>query len=196
MDPICKEDYKGYTIKIVPDEDPMDPREGDNLGKMVCFHRRHNLGDRHDFTQEEIQVLLSRHDVISLPLYLYDHSGLRMNTGGFSQFDPGNWDSGQVGVIFTTFGDIRKAYNRKKISQKIIEQAKKVLQQEVATYDDFLSGNVYGFAIYAGDRLIDSCFAFFGDYKYCIEQARESIDCHIDEIAKWPIICGDEGATA
>lgn len=42
---VHEEDYKGYTIKIYHDEDAESPRDWDNLGEMVCFHRRYNLGD-------------------------------------------------------------------------------------------------------------------------------------------------------
>ena len=29
-----------YVLVIQPDDDPFNPREDDNFGKMVCFHRR------------------------------------------------------------------------------------------------------------------------------------------------------------
>ena len=38
----------GNTIKVFVDEDPQSPREWDNAGTMVCFHRRYNLGDIND----------------------------------------------------------------------------------------------------------------------------------------------------
>ena len=39
-----------YTLKIVHDEDSINPREDyDNFGKMICWHNRHNLGDKHDY---------------------------------------------------------------------------------------------------------------------------------------------------
>ena len=38
--------YKGYTIKIEQDEIPLNPRtDWDNLGTLVCFNRRNNIGD-------------------------------------------------------------------------------------------------------------------------------------------------------
>lgn len=45
MHAIETEEYRGLTIKIYPDDDPMSPRECDNLGTMACWHRRYNLGD-------------------------------------------------------------------------------------------------------------------------------------------------------
>ena len=39
-----------YTLKIVHDEDSINPREDyDNFGKMVCWHSRYDLGDKHDY---------------------------------------------------------------------------------------------------------------------------------------------------
>ena len=37
--------YKGYTIKIHSDDNPASPRDWDNLGTMVCWHRCYILGD-------------------------------------------------------------------------------------------------------------------------------------------------------
>ncbi len=45
MDALETMDYKGTTIEIHRDEFGYSPREDDNLGTMVCFHRRYVLGD-------------------------------------------------------------------------------------------------------------------------------------------------------
>lgn len=63
-------------LRISQDENPDNPREWDNLCTMACFHRRYNLGDRHDFkSPEELESFVARDSVIALPLYLYDHGG-------------------------------------------------------------------------------------------------------------------------
>ena len=38
-------EYKGCRIRLEVDEDPGSPREWCNVGTMVCWHRRYNLGD-------------------------------------------------------------------------------------------------------------------------------------------------------
>lgn len=43
--PFHTEEYRGATIKLYQDLDPTSPRECDNLGTMVCWHRRYILGD-------------------------------------------------------------------------------------------------------------------------------------------------------
>ncbi len=42
-----------YAVKIVHDADTQSPREWDNLGTMVCFHNRYNLGDEHDYQDKD-----------------------------------------------------------------------------------------------------------------------------------------------
>lgn len=39
----------GYNLQVFRDEYAENPCEWDNLGKMVCWHRRYNLGDKHDY---------------------------------------------------------------------------------------------------------------------------------------------------
>ncbi len=78
--------------KVMQDEDPENPRRAwDNFGTMVCFHRRYDLGDKHDIKHEDFSGWDEMEDylrkekgaVIVLPLFLYDHSGLRMKVGSF-----------------------------------------------------------------------------------------------------------------
>lgn len=46
--------YKGHTITLRFDPDPLNPREeNDNLGRMVCWHRHYDLGDTHPFDSPE-----------------------------------------------------------------------------------------------------------------------------------------------
>lgn len=95
-----------YRLRIYPDPEPYNPRDEHNLGTMVCSHRRYNLGDEQaenlDFYsgwEEWLEnEILKPHkgEVVYLPLYIYDHGGITMNTTGFSC----PWDSGQVGWIY------------------------------------------------------------------------------------------------
>lgn len=83
--------------------------------------------------------LLEKHaNIIALPLYLYDHSGITMNCCGFSD----RWDSGQVGWIYTdkntvlgTGADIERNWK---------ETAYEWMEGEVKEYDMYLQNEVYG----------------------------------------------------
>jgi hypothetical protein len=159
------------VVRICIDENPESPREWSNLGTMICWHRRYKLGDRHSFADpESFQDWLGNNPAVVLPLYLYDHSGITMNTTGFHC----PWDSGQVGYIYVTLADVRKEYAKRRISGRTRTRAEECLRQEVSTYDDYLTGSVYGFIVEDKDgETVDSCWGFFG-LDYCIEQATES----------------------
>lgn len=179
-------EYKGYLIEIDNDDCSLNPRvDYDNLGTMYCFHRRYDLGDKHDLSQEEVQTMVNSGDYIALPLYLYDHSGITMNTTGFSC----PWDSGCVGVIMVEKKKIREEYGWKRITKERQAQIEKYLKGEVETYDNYLTGNVYGYRVKKEGEEIetDSCWGFFGtDFEKngLLEYAHNAIDCHIDHIEK------------
>lgn len=190
MQPVEKIQYKGYTIKVYQDDDPMNPRiDFDNFGHMVCSHGRYNLGDiqigRYQHNKEcfpdveYAKEFVKRKDIISLPLYLYDHSGLTMQTYPFSC----PWDSGQVGFIYVTKEEIRKEYSCKLVTKKIREKAIALLKSEVEIYDQYLTGNVWGYRIFdsQGEER-DSCWGYYGNYnKYMIPDCKQLIDHHVKE---------------
>jgi len=133
--------HKGYTIFIEPEDSANSPRDDDNLGTMVCFKGHFYLGDKHDFkTTEEFEKFWKRTKAVALPLYIYDHSGVTMNTTGFSC----PFDSGQVGWIYITPEKIRKEYSWKHLSKKRRETVAGYLKAEVNTFDQYLTGDIYG----------------------------------------------------
>ncbi len=177
--PIHEEKYRGLTIKIYGDNDPLNPRKDwDNFGHMICFHGRYDLGDKHEMSVEELQEIVDRKDVVALPLFLYDHSGITMNTTGFSC----PWDSGKVGYIYVDTAKIRQEFNlldpSKKIHKDVKDKVIKILEQEVKTYDQYLTGEIYGFVIEDSEgEHIDSCWGFYGDYKKgALKEAKDVVD--------------------
>jgi len=194
------EQHKGYNIYVVPDDMPESPREWDNLGTMVCWHRDYVLGDKEEYVlgrplkhwiRENVRVFvqdIERSGGIVLPLYLYDHSNLAMSTKPFSC----PWDSGQVGFIYVHADTIRREYKKKRISAKLRAQVTEQLEGEVAIYDTYLRGDdVHGFVVESDDgEELDSCWGFYG-YEYCLSQAREAAfwlwyQCRLTEIAERP----------
>jgi hypothetical protein len=158
-------EHKGFTVELHWDTDPMNPRtDYDNFGTMYCVHGRYTLGDADAYPPQD--------DDIVLPLYLYDHSGVTMNTTGFSC----PWDSGQVGYIYVSRDQVRHEFNTKRITSKIIDRVKKLLVNEVETYDKYLRGECYGYIVRDEDgEEVDSCWGF-DDEEYCREQAVSGID--------------------
>jgi hypothetical protein len=162
-------------LEIIQDSSPESPRESfDNFGTMVCWHLRHDLGDKQPkinqfdwmnyivgMGNEEDTVIVwatIRSRFIILPLYLYDHSGITMSTKPFDC----QWDSGQVVWIYCEKGK----------EGMTDEQLIKYLEGEVETYDQYLRGDVYGFRAYTKTKCskcghieeedIDSCWGFYG----------------------------------
>jgi len=106
------------------------PREWDNLGTMVCFHRRYDLGDKHTYNHndydswEEMEnaIIKNENVAVILPLYLYDHSGITMNTTGFCC----RWDSCQVGFIFISKQKALAEYGGKIVTKKLKDKLKEL----------------------------------------------------------------------
>jgi len=139
----------------------------------------------------------------SLPLYLYDHSGITMSTGSFSC----PWDSGQVGFIYVTKERAHQEWGTTLMQQRrdpdtgallsglvpvrpmTDEDYLQRLRNEVETYDQYLTGDVYGYVVEVGhtdeegdfvvDEEGDSCWGIFG-----IDCARDDARCAGEAAAK------------
>lgn len=85
-----------------------------------------------------VALALAGHYVI-LPLYLYDHSGLTISTTPFSC----QWDSGQVGFIYADKAKARETCGRDLSDDELAG----ILRDEVKTYDQYQTGDVWGFEI-------------------------------------------------
>jgi len=181
MEAVEQETYRGHTIRIIQDESPESPREWDNLGKMLCFHNRYDLGDEHKLSADEIKEFAADKEIISLSLYLYDHSGITMNTTGFSC----PWDSGMVGYITVCKDTVRKEYGVRNVTKAVLDKVLTVLRGEVETYDKYLTGQVYGFTIEDADHEhVDSCWGFYDEPSEMIAECKLTVDAHIEAINK------------
>jgi hypothetical protein len=169
----------GNTIKVFIDEDPQSPRNMDNAGTMLCFHRRYNLGDKSDLNSSDFagwdeiaKYLVKEGAIVILPLYLYDHSGITIATTPFHC----PWDSGQVGFIYISRARAVAEWGKKLCTSKVRAMATKCLQAEVETYDKYISGEVYGYEIEDGEgNQIDSCWGFY-DRDYMIAEAKANCE--------------------
>jgi len=177
-----KYEYKGFTIHIERDDDPIDPRvDFDNLGTMVLFHRQMCLGDKdHGYISDnyngwialEEDIFKNEDPAVCLSVYGYSHGGLTISTSPFS--DP--WDSGQLGFIFISKEKVRKEYGWNRLTRKRLQKIEEYLRDEIRTYDQFLTGDVWGFIIEsAEDPRLDSCWGFYG-HDYCKKEAEDAVD--------------------
>lgn len=98
-----------------------------------------------------------KNNLVIKDLYLYDHSGITMNTTGFSC----NWDSGKVGFIYADKDEIRKEYDIKRITKNVIKEVEERLISEVAVYDQYISDTAYRYTIEKDGEHIDSCSGYY-----------------------------------
>lgn len=185
--------YKRCTIKVEQDEDAQSPREWSNVGKMLCRHPRYTLGDEQPSADTIIEIT-KREDMIWLPLYLYDHSGLTMRAGATSANwidkkpfvgDSAGWDTSTVGIIYCTKKQAIEEWGNKICTKAVYTQAVRYLQGEVDDYSNYLEGDVCGYSTETPEgEQIDSCWGFFPDdtegygkrWNYMLGQAKSSID--------------------
>lgn len=172
---------KKYELEIEHDDDPMNPRtDWDNLGTMLCFHKGYNLGDKTDYRSSDYEsweelknaIIENEGEVIILPLYLYDHSGITISTSPFSC----RWDSGQIGYIFVSKDKIKKEGIDE---DEVIEY----LKNEVKTYDQYITGDIYRYTIYEIEtcslghqhkNVVECCGGYYGEDE-CREEAESML---------------------
>lgn len=165
-------EYNNVVIEAVQDNDPLDPRSWDNLGTMVCWHKRYTLGDTNtgidpkDYdSAEELFNHLKSISAIVMPLYLYDHSGISMSTSTYAgKAQHASWDSGLVGYIYID----REELHKEGLDESADLEA--ILRAEVDTYDRYLRGDMYGYRVvknvkcdscgHTEREVVDSCFGY------------------------------------
>lgn len=135
-----------------------------------------------DMDKADLYAKIEERGTIIKGLFLYDHSGITISTGRFSC----PWDSGQVGWIYITKETIEK-------EGWTPEQADKYLEGEVEIYDNYLTGEIYGFRIKdAEDNVIESCWGYYGDggKKDMIKECKSSIDYYIQKKEEKNLLLG------
>jgi hypothetical protein len=177
-------EHAGLKVKISQDEDIRSPREEqDNLATMALFHKRYCLGDKDhgydssDYSSwDEMEAVIIKKEKTAdiLPVYLYDHSGLAISvdrTGCFAD----RWDSGQIGFIYISKAKARKNF---------LEQVRKALLAEVATYDQYLHGDVWYYVVKdANGEVLDSCGGYYGQ-ETCIADAKTAAEYRANKLAE------------
>jgi hypothetical protein len=196
-EPFEIEEYKGYEIKLYNDYDSEDPRKWENLGTMVCNWNRYTLGDVQEDLTCHLECLLDVDQdslywetgdyeeklwkrfekfYFWLPLYIYEHGGITMNTGGFHC----RWDSGQAGIIYVSKKDARENWGWKNITKEREKEIYDLLRSEVETYDKWLCGEVMGYEVEKEGEPIDGCWGFY-EKEDVMEAAKDIIHYRIEQ---------------
>jgi hypothetical protein len=212
-EPVEETTAYGLSVKVYHDDTgaASSPREWDQLGTMVYWHRDYVLGDREIEEQEREAlarggwVLLARylrrfHGAVGpiIKLGLIDHSTISMYADGGvslgdnrigtdSLGDSRGWDSGTVGFIYAT----RERMDVVGTPEDRIEEC---LRGEIQEFDDYLTGNVYGYVVEDREgNTLDSCWGFYPDHDAkgmpwadCMREALDAAKHHATELAVAP----------
>ena len=184
-----------YLIEIIQDEHTDCPREWDNLGKMICFHSRYNLGDKHDYQfydynsydEQRKDIEKKENSCVILPLYFYEHSGITISTSPFGC----TYDSRQLGWVVVSKEKVRKEYGVKRINKELIEKVTNILENEVKTYDQYLTGDVYGYRVsevtecelgHEHKEEVDSCWGYYG-VEECMTEGESVVNYYLTKVS-------------
>jgi hypothetical protein len=161
---------KNRKLKVDYDQDGLNPRKDyDNLGTIVSWHMRYNLGDeninmREYFSAKEAVNANSTKNDIILPIYLFDHSGLTIQTVPFVGGYHARFDSGQVGFIKVSKKKVRDEYGCKRVTKNVLDKVIRILNSEVEEYDKYLKGETYFMEIVDKDGEQEECVGGFLGY--------------------------------
>ena len=160
-------------LEIMTDESCESPREWDNLTVIVTIkNNHHDIGDIQVNSSEELREMLEvKKALFSMPLYIYEHSGMSLKC--FEDKIPkypynDQWDAGCIGMVFTTEALLKEAGLTTMPKKEVQEQMK----TEIETYSQWCNGECYGFRLskwskcdkcnQVEDKEIDSCYGFYG----------------------------------
>ena len=169
-----------YKLIMINDTCPTCPREWDNIGTMICFHRNYTTGDKHNYSSplelmydladsydsEEAESLeelyndckISESEYFRKLKELADKNNLILPVYLLEHGDikyitedfNDSWDNGQVGIIYASYDTIKSEYGD--TSEESLEKAKNCMKGEVETYSQWANGEVYGFRLIKVDE--------------------------------------------
>lgn len=181
----------GYTVCTYTDHGAENPREAfDHLGTVLLTRQcRYTFGDAF-VDPVSLQGFANDRRYITLPIYAYEHSGITINTTGFSC----PWDSGQSGIIYvekaTAIAEFGNPTTKtRRCTPKVREAALRCLRAEIDELDAYITGSVYGYAVFDPRGVeVESCWGYYG-------ASRDALDSGIVQ-AKYHAAANDLFAAA
>jgi hypothetical protein len=155
---------EGITVLVEYDPDPESPRAWGNFGRVTLVDRcRYNFGDD-TATAEQLQAIAKNPDLVTLPIFIYDHSGITINTTGFSC----RWDSGMIGIIWVDKARARVELGVKRLN---LDRVRQMLRVEVETLDQYVTGTIYGYRVQDSEgEELSACWGFYGTSTECLAE--------------------------
>jgi len=162
--------YKGQTIEILYDEQPQSPGEWSNEDCFLVYDHNQFSVEVKGFDPTDIWSHIQEtkkwfyDGYYVFPVYAYIHSGVTLSLGDSSYPFTCPWDTSMTGFALV------KRVKGWTYSKK---QAEKVAKAVVEEWDNYCTGQVYGYVINDNEEF---CWGYNGDIKYCIEEAKSVVD--------------------
>jgi len=182
-DDIRKEQYRGYAVRVVVDDEPMDPTDCDNwISNFYHWHRRHLFCKRATICETPAHIApvfdrIKKGVAMAIPVALFEHGDCRLYEGKSAHpQDPGGWDSGHVGFLVVEKKAFVAACGRGKWKDK--EFVLKQLRDELEVLRAYVAGESYGWiAELPNGEHLDSCYGFTGEsIDSVLEFAKQAVD--------------------
>ena len=157
----------GYKVTIEQDEDATSPSENQDEHAFIATTRNRYFevdgpnGETASTIGENLEEWEKTHHVYKLNAMI--HSGVHLSiTSDLKQYYMG-FDSGQIGFLLVTRDESEIPYPQK-YAEGMVEE-----------WNQYLSGDVWGFTIEDGEgNHIDSCFGFYG-FDYAKSEAESAV---------------------
>ena len=175
MNAIKTINYKGHNIDICYDEEPMSPDEWSNEDCFLVYDHSDFYVEKKGFDPQEIWDHIQEtkkwfyDGYYVFPVYAYVHSGVTLSMAKSGYPFTCGWDTSMKGFALV---------KRTKGWTWTRNEAEKVAKSVVEEWDDYCTGQVYGYSI---DDYKESCWGYYGDTNYCIEDAKEAVDSMVRE---------------
>lgn len=165
--------HKGLSIKIYQDEDAQSPKEWDNENVLLVGYHRDFYVENSRITKqvaidyannektEEVMAIKKQYHIFGLEAYI--HSGVVLAISQEGNFCDRRWDVSQLGLVLVSKEEAKTKAKAKKIAKGLTEE-----------WNEYLSGNVYGYTVDGGG----GCWGFYGDIEKSgiIESAKEEAE--------------------
>lgn len=183
--------YRGVDIELISDDMAESPDVWGNDDVFLVYDHRSFTVKRkgfepleiHEHRQEGKQKLYDGYWVF--PVDAYIHSGVALSLARETNFPDRRWDVSTTGFVLVKR---EKGWSWKE------DKARKIARSIVEEWNDYLSGNVWGYNIEHQD-LNESCWGYYGDYNKsgCLDDAKYHVDSwikenkqsHFDQVKTW-----------
>lgn len=149
--------HHGLNVEVIADEDAQAPENDDSVFIVTTRNRYFELLYESKDVGEllEDKVFRDQFHVFMVRAYIHGQVALSLNSGG--QFsDP--WDSGTIGAVFISKSEFKY---RNRITRRCTS-ATKAAQNVIESWNQYLSGDIWGVVVKQGDTVVDSCWGFYG----------------------------------